>query len=166
MKSPLTAALMAASALAAVPALAFAGETTIIHEKTVVVPAQPAPAATETQTQTEQTASVHHVAVHRVVRHRTAMFHHVVRHAPAPAASATSAGVQTSAAVRQDDVQAQTSPAQAAQPQVVEERRTVIRRDDEGDVERHTRIIRQGPDGMTSIEHRSAEGVSADAPAP
>jgi hypothetical protein len=89
------------------------------------------------------------------------MIHHVARHAqPVHALSATSAAVQTSTTLRTDDARSQAPQA----PQVVEDRRTVILRDDEGDVERHTRIIRQDSNGMTSIEHRSAEGVSADAP--
>lgn len=45
MTSPLAAALMAAWAIAAPPALAFADETTIIHEQKAVVPSQPAPGA-------------------------------------------------------------------------------------------------------------------------
>jgi hypothetical protein len=156
MMSPLAAALMAATALVALPTLALADETTIIHEQKVVVPSQPAPGAAA-ETQTRQTTRVHRVAVHHsAAHHRVAMIH--VRHTRSThAVSAASAAVQTSAAVRTES-----QPDQA--PQVVEDRRTVIRSDDEGDVERSTRIIRQGPNGMTSIEHSSAEGVSADAP--
>jgi hypothetical protein len=92
-----------------------------------------------------------------LVAHRT--IHHFARHAAqSPSrSSARTAGsssvVDTSATVRQNTDQSAT---EAGGPTVID-RRTVIHRDDEGNVERHTRTIQQGPDSTTVVDHRSSE---------
>jgi hypothetical protein len=156
MKPTLAAAFLAASALTAAP-LAHAGETTIIHTYKTVVPDRP----TQIDTTATQTATVHKVVRKTAVHHR-ASYHHIIHRTATTqqaAPSAGSAAVNTSATVTRDTSARSATPA-GDQPSgaVTEERKTVIQRDDEGDVIRHTRVIRQGPDGMTSVEHRSSEG--------
>ena len=167
MKPPMKsfcAMVLAGTALCAAGAVS-AGETTVIHEYRHVVPDRPtvdmqAPQArsvTIQRTAVRKTAVRSHHATVRHVSRRTVTTHRTA------APSANTAAMNTSASTRTDATQDQDSYRQGMQTSAsddatVLERRTVIHRDDEGNVSRHTRVIRQGPDGMTSIEHRSSEG--------
>ncbi len=143
-------AAMATSAIATLAAgAARADETTIIREhKVVQTPApepQPAPVTTtvhhSTSVSSRTTSSDRVVTPHRIV-HR----HRVVHHAA------------TTVAQRQPMAPPQAPAAdQAAQPtDATIDRKTVIHRDDNGDVSRHTVIEKQAPDGsQTTIEHHS-----------
>ncbi len=163
MKTILAAALAAATALpltGLTAAPAFAGSPTVIREYKAVAPDQPTLAAPAPQT--TQARKV----VHRTTVRRRATTQHVVHHAvtaPRPVAnSATTGSVDTSATVREDsDMPA--SAYRSTDGVVMEERKTVIRRDDDGNVTRRTRVIRQGPEGgMTAVEHSSSEGPDYD----
>ena len=144
------AAAMATSAIATLAAgAARADDTTIIREHKVVQAAAPAPAPApvtttvhHSTTVSSRTTSTDGVRTpHRIV-HR----HRVVHHA------ATTVAQQQPAAPAQ-------APAadQVAQPvDATLDRKTVIHRDDNGDVSRHTVIQKQDPDGtQTTIEHHS-----------
>jgi hypothetical protein len=161
MKPILAAALAAATALTAASAVA-GSSTTVIRQYKAVVPDRPTQTVPAPATRTTQVRRVvHKTAVRR------ARTHHILRRVAAPtqpsAASAAMGSVDTSATVREDS----DMPASAYRPSdsgaVMEERKTVIRRDDDGNVSRHTRIIRQDPEGgMTAVEHRSSDGPDAD----
>ena len=143
---------IAALATSAFTALAVgaanADETTVIREHHEVQAPAPAPQPVTTtvrhtsSTRTTTSSTDEAARVRHVVRH-----HHPVRHA----ATTTIARQQTQTTV------AAPAAEQAAQPAAATvDRKTVIHRDDNGDVSRHTVIQKQDPDGsQTTIEHRS-----------
>jgi hypothetical protein len=147
-------AALATSALTAFASgAARADDTTVIREHRVVQ--APAPVAQPAPQTTAVTTTVHRTSVsrQRVSTGPVTRLHHVVRHHH-PVAR------QTTTVVEQ---QQQTQPAQApaadaaAQPAAATiDRKTVIHRDDNGDVSRHTVIQKQDSDGnQTTVEHRS-----------
>jgi hypothetical protein len=146
---------------------ANADETTIIHEQRTVQPDQTRQSDSQQTAERQRTAIVASTHTRRhLVAHRT-LIHHFARHAARPPsqASARAAGsssvVDTSATVQQNTDQSAT---EAADPTVID-RRTVIHRDDEGNVERHTRTIQQGPDSTTVVDHSSSEPAAPANPA-
>ncbi len=153
-RTPVWIAALATSALTVLAAgAANADDTTIIREHKVVPEAAPAPqpAPPPVTTTVHRTTSVRttsatrdEVPARRHVVHR----HHVVHHAA------------TMAAQRPADIPPPpVAPAadQSAEPaSATIDRNTVIHRDDNGDVSRHTVIEKQGSDGsQTTVEHHS-----------
>ena len=148
-RTTLWAAALATSAFTVLAAgAASADDTTIVREhREVQAPApQPAPVTTtvrhttSTHSTTASTDGVYHPR-HVVRRHRVA--HHAAT---------------TTVARRETETTTTAAPAdQAAQPAAATiDRKTVIHRDDNGDVSRHTVIQKQDPDGtQTTIEHHS-----------
>ena len=160
---------------AAVFALAAAGlsvqaaradETTVIREQHTVTPqpAQTSELQHTTQTRTvEQHTTVavapparKHYVVHRApIQHRAraAVVHTRWR---APGHAVSSAAVNTSTTVQDSSKRTQV---ETASPTVID-RKTVIHRDDDGNVDRHTRVIKQDENGVTIVEHHASDPAS------
>ena len=155
-RTPVWIAALATSALTVLAAgAASADDTTIIREHKVVPEAaaapQPAPAPAPVTTTVHRTTSVRTTtassdeapAPRRIVHH-----HRVVHH------RATMAADHRTVAPPAPPAPAADQPAEPASATI--DRKTVIHRDDNGDVSRHTVIEKQGSDGsQTMIEHRS-----------
>jgi hypothetical protein len=160
MKRSLSTALAVSSglALAALAASASAQETTVIrHEKhvetTTVTEPQP-----ETTVQTRTRAVTHHrtVATHRAYS-AVAVHHpkrrHVVRHRAVKAAVTTDT----------ETTETRQAPAVTHSRSTLVDHKTVIHRDDEGNVVRRDRVTRTHPDGTTTTTVKHSRD---DAPPP
>jgi hypothetical protein len=152
----LAAGLLAASALTGMAGMAVADETTIIHEHHEQ-PAVMSSTSTErtTEVQAVRTTTTNAAPAHRVRVHRRAVVHHLTVHHLVhrhPVATSWRTAHDTAATVRADTDRAEQNGGTTV------DRRTVIHRDDDGNVVRRTRTIRQDQNGMTTVEHRSTEG--------
>ena len=148
-------ALALAASLAGTGAMAT--ETTVIEQHREIR-AAPLPAQSSTEIMAPHRAVIHHVA--RTASRRTIRASYRARHAIIHR--------QTPILVREPDHNQ--SPPAAAPTQGVDsaatttiDRKTVIHRDDDGDVTRHTRIEKTDPDGtQTTIEHHSTTAPETD----
>lgn len=153
-RTTLWVAALATSAVTALAAgAAIADDTTIVREHREVQAPAPAPPPAPVTTTVQHTASMHSTtstadrAYHprHVVRR-----HHVAHHA----ATTTVAQKRTETTVTPTAAPVADQP--AAPAAAIIDRKTVIHRDDNGDVSRHTVIQKQDPDGtQTTIEHHS-----------
>jgi hypothetical protein len=157
-----TGVALSALLVAGAPALALAqsSSTTVIEEHKVVPPVETAPPPPPAMVMHRSTTTVSASSAsrsgpmrpaprHRVVRHRHPMARTVVHHDTAVV----------------DQQAAPPPPAQPSSPATVD-RRTVIHRDSDGGVVRHTKVVKQDADGnRTSVERRTVTEPN-DAPPP